>query len=80
MGQSLAATNGDENEYIAKLKSGQLKPSLEMNIFKAPAPPQSNLDLTGKYLWKRDKVVEILTLKSDGSVIFNLEDNGKWEN
>jgi hypothetical protein len=80
MGQSLAATHGDEKEYIEKLKSGELKPSLSSKIFTVPPVPQLNLDLSGKYLWKRDNVVEMLNLKPDGIVVFNLENDGRWEN
>ena len=45
-----------------------------------PTEPQLNLDLSGKYLWKRDNVVEMLSLKPDGVVVFNLENDGRWEN
>lgn len=75
----MAATGGDEVEYITQLKSGQLKSSLETKVFKPPSPPALSLDLTGKYFWKRDNVVELFSLKADGTVVFNLENDGKWE-
>jgi hypothetical protein len=58
------------------LKNGQLKSSLESKIFTPPQQPPLSLDLTGKYLWKRDNVVEMLNLRQDGVVVFNFENDG----
>ncbi len=44
-----------------------------------PPVPQLNLDLSGKYIWKREGVVEMLSLKPDGVVVFNLENDGRWQ-
>lgn len=80
MGQSLKATKGDEKMYIEQLKSGELKSSLQSKIFTLPPEPMLNLDISGKYIWRRDGVVEMLNLFPNGVVKFNLENDGKWEN